>query len=96
MSTYFKTVKDVAEWPPVHTKTAHFCRQMLRTVDFENRTLALRGEWPSGLYCLCQVTEVKLGRVLRGLTSQLAALSFGRDVKLGVPCLDAACTVGLN
>ena len=22
--------------------------------------------------------------------------SFGRDVKLGVPCLDAACTVGLN
>ena len=23
----------------------------------------LRGEWPSGLYSLCQVTEVKLGRV---------------------------------
>ena len=22
--------------------------------------------------------------------------SFGRDVKLGVPCLDAACIVGLN
>ena len=21
----------------------------------------LRGEWPSGLYSLCQVTEVKLG-----------------------------------
>ena len=21
------------------------------------------GEWPSGLYSLCQVTEVKLGRV---------------------------------
>ena len=28
--------------------------------------------------------------VFPGLTS------FGRDVKLGVPCLDAACTVGLN
>ena len=24
---------------------------------------ALRGEWPSGLYSLRQVTEVKLGRV---------------------------------
>ena len=23
----------------------------------------LPGEWPSGLYSLCQVTEVKLGRV---------------------------------
>ena len=23
-------------------------------------------------------------------------LSFGRDVKLGVPCQDAACIVGLN
>ena len=64
----------------------------------------LRGEWPSGLNSLRQVTEVKLGRVrselwmgdLRGLTSQLTSSSFGRDVKLGVPCLDAACTVGLN
>ena len=27
---------------------------------------------------------------------QLTPLSFGRDVKLGVPCLDAACIVGLN
>ena len=27
---------------------------------------------------------------------QLAPPSFGRDVKLGVPCLDAACIVGLN
>ena len=27
---------------------------------------------------------------------QLIPLSFGRDVKLGVPCLDAACIVGLN
>ena len=64
----------------------------------------LRGEWPSGLYSLHQVTEVKLGRVrsklwmsdLGGLTSQLTSSSFGRDVKLVVPCLNAACTVGLN
>ena len=63
-----------------------------------------RGEWPSGLYSLRQVTEVKLGRVRSelwmgdhgGLTSQLTSSSFGRDVKLGVPCLDAACNVGLN
>ena len=27
---------------------------------------------------------------------QLTLPSFGRDVKLGVPCLDAACIVGLN
>ena len=33
---------------------------------------------------------------LRGLTSQFTSPSFGRDVNLGVPCLDAACTVGLN
>ena len=25
--------------------------------------VALRGEWPSGSYSVCQVTEVKLGRV---------------------------------
>ena len=64
----------------------------------------LRGEWPSGLYSLRQVTEVKLGRVrvklwmgdLGGLISQLTSSSFGRDIKVGVPCLDAACTVGLN
>ena len=31
-----------------------------------------------------------------GLTSQLTSSSFGRDVKLGVLCLDAAYTVGLN
>ena len=48
-------------------------------------------------------TEVKLGRVRSNsgwvtseLTSQLTSPSFGRDVKLGVPCLEAACTVGLN
>ena len=33
---------------------------------------------------------------LGGLTSQFTSPSFRRDVKLGVPCLDAACTVGLN
>ena len=27
---------------------------------------------------------------------QLTPLSFGRGVKLGIPCLDAACIVGLN
>ena len=26
----------------------------------------------------------------------IKTLNFGRDVKLGVPCLDAACIVGLN
>ena len=33
---------------------------------------------------------------LGGLTSQLTSSSFGRDAELGVRCLDAACTVGLN
>ena len=33
---------------------------------------------------------------LEGLTSQLISSSFGGDVKLGVPSLDAECTVGLN
>ena len=33
---------------------------------------------------------------LGGLTSELTSSSFGRHVKLGVPCLDAACTVDLN
>ena len=33
---------------------------------------------------------------LEGLTSQLTSLFFGRANKLGVPCLDAACTVGLR
>ena len=28
--------------------------------------------------------------------NQLTPPSFGRDVKLGVPCLDATCLVGLN
>ena len=47
------------------------------------------------------MAEAKLGRVRSnsgcgGLTSQLTSSSFGRDVKIGVPCLDAAYTVGLK
>ena len=36
------------------------------------------------------------GRPSRLTTKQLTPPSFGRDAKLGVPCLDAACTVGLT
>ena len=35
-----KTVKNVTDRPPVHTKAAHFCGQILKTVDFENGTLS--------------------------------------------------------
>ena len=62
----------------------------------------LRGEWPSGLYSPRQVTEIKLGRMRSNSgwvtpeASQLTSSSFGRDAKLGVPCPDAACIVGLN
>ena len=31
-----------------------------------------------------------------GLILQLTSLSFGKDVKVGVTCLGAACKVGLN
>ena len=34
-----KTVKNVTDRPSVHTKTAHFCRQILKAIDFENGTL---------------------------------------------------------
>ena len=69
-----------------------------------SRRVALKvwGEWLSGLNCCRQVTEARSSEVklrmgdLGGLTSQLTLSSFGRDVKLGVPCLDAPCTVGLN
>ena len=62
-----------------------------------------RGEWPSSLNCFRQVTEVQLGRVRsnsgwmtsKAFTSQLTLSSFGKDVKLGVQCLDEACIVGL-
>ena len=48
------------------------------------------------LFSAQQTSKVKLRMGdLRGLTSQLIS-SFGRDIKLGVPCLDVACTVGLN
>ena len=33
-----KTVKNVTDRPPVHTK-AHFCRQISKTVDSENGSL---------------------------------------------------------
>ena len=32
-------------------------------MNFESHASLMRGEWPSGLYSLRQVTEVKLGRV---------------------------------
>ena len=34
-----KAVKNSTDRPSVHTKTAHFCRQILKTVDFEDGTL---------------------------------------------------------
>ena len=34
-----KTLKSVMNSPTVHTKTGHFCLQILETVDFENGTL---------------------------------------------------------
>ena len=55
---------------------------------------------------LASVSELKLSLAVLGQNwmgdypekrpKQLTPPSFGRDVKLGVPCLDAACTVGLN
>ena len=30
------SVKNVTDRPPVHTKTAHFCRHILKKVDAEN------------------------------------------------------------
>ena len=39
------------------------CCCMQKTVNEAESSLSLRGEWPSGLYSLRQVTEVKLGRV---------------------------------
>ena len=81
-----------------------FTRPAKRKDIILEKTSYLQGQWPSGSYSFRQLTEVKLGRVrsklrvgnLRGLTSQLTSPSFGGDVKLGVPCLDMACTVGLN
>ena len=68
-------------------------------------TKNLRGEWPSGPASSINFTEVKDGcvRSKNGMgdlpdeqPKQIIPPSFGRDVKLGVPCLDAACIVGLN
>ena len=35
----FENDEKCAGWPPVHTKTAHFCRQISKAVDFENGAL---------------------------------------------------------
>ena len=65
----------------------------------------MRGEWPSGPASSINFTEVKhvcvrsknwMGDLPDERPKQLTPPSFGRDVKLGVPCLDAACMVGLN
>ena len=47
-------------WPSVYTKRFRKRHQMNMIL---NMNMILRGEWPSGLYSLRQVTEVKLGRV---------------------------------
>ena len=36
---HFETGENVADGPPFDTKTTHFCRQILKTIDFENGTL---------------------------------------------------------
>ena len=36
---------------------------LIYTIHIASLLIALRREWPSGLYSLRQVTEVKLGRV---------------------------------
>ena len=59
-------------------------------------------EWLNGLYSFRHMTETRSNEVklrmgdLGGLTSQLTSSYFGKDVKIGVPCLDAACMVSLN
>ena len=39
MLRYFENGENVTDRPPVHTKTAQFCQQRLKTVDFENGTV---------------------------------------------------------
>ena len=39
MLPHFESGENVTDRPPVHTKMALFCRQILETVDFENGTL---------------------------------------------------------
>ena len=51
----------------------------------------------SGLIIISPWTYNKLVACTETRSTPVKELkSFGRDVKLGVPCLDAACTVGLN
>ena len=63
----------------------------------------VKGALDKGVYGLClKCTLAHSGWVGQkcdvGLMSHnpYLFLSFGRDVKLGVPCLNAACIVGLN
>ena len=45
-------------------KGGHMCKAYpLLRPPLSQVKAELRGEWPNGLYSLCQVTEVKLGRV---------------------------------
>ena len=62
----------------------------------------LRGEWPSGPASSISFTEVKHGCVRSEtgwatfrMNDQTAHSAVLRN-ELGVPCLDAACIVGLN
>ena len=78
---------------PISTEAPCMCKGTGQALSLStNFTSHLRGEWPSGLSSSChRSSEVKLWMGdLGGLISQLTFLSFGRDVKLGIPCLDAA------
>ena len=64
------------------------------------RVMPSRGEWPSGLARSISLTEVKhglctvsnwMGHLPDERAKQLIPPSFGREVKLGVSCLDVAC-----
>ena len=89
-------------------KVLNFIRKFLNLAPLLYRwhdTSELRCEWPSGPASSINFTEVKhgcvrsknwMGDLPDERPKQLIPPSFGRDVKLGVPCLDAACIVGLN
>ena len=47
----------------IFTSASMYCEVNCEVVPSRSPILSLRGEWPSGLYSLRQVTEVKLGRV---------------------------------
>ena len=64
------------------------------------RNSTMRGEWPTGPASSISLAE-EYGQELDGQPpdkrpQQLTPPSFGRDVKLGVSCLDAACIGGLK